>query len=50
MSSAVDLESVSENFGVEILCNFNSVKNMLKECRIKNLMSMKVKTSTSRET
>jgi hypothetical protein len=31
MSSAVSLDSVSENYGVGILYNLNSVKNVFKE-------------------
>ena len=31
MSSAVDLENVSENYGVGIHYNLNSVRNMFKE-------------------
>jgi hypothetical protein len=30
MSSAVYLENVSENYGVGILCNLNSVRNVFK--------------------
>jgi hypothetical protein len=31
MSSAVDLENVSENYSVGILYNLNSVRNVFKE-------------------
>jgi len=38
MNSAVDLQNVLENFGVEILNTLNSVKNMLQECFILNFI------------
>jgi hypothetical protein len=43
MSSAPNLQNVSENFGVEILNNFHSVKNMLKEYRPLNFISIQFK-------
>jgi hypothetical protein len=41
--SAVDLRKVLENFGAEILNNFNLVKNMLKERLPPNFIPMKYK-------
>ena len=43
MSSSFDLRDVSENFGPEILNNFNAVKHMLKERLPVNLIPIKFK-------
>jgi hypothetical protein len=38
MNSAVDLQNVLENFGVEILNTWNSVKNVLQEYLVLNFI------------
>lgn len=43
MSSVADHRNASGNFGVEILNNLNSVKNMLKEHIIQNFIPINVK-------
>jgi hypothetical protein len=43
VSSAVDLQNVSETFGAEIVKNLNSLTNMLKGSLAQNFIPMKSK-------
>jgi len=43
MSSAIDLQNMLKNLGVEILNNLKAIEHMLKECFPLNFTSLKFK-------